>query len=139
STSTTPGAGPLTSITVNFNEPIDPATLVIDAETAARSAKVVNVIDHSLEYFTDVVAGDFVRFLKRTGSATEIAPFATQLSQGSMTDEQVIASIVGSQEYFQNRGNSDNTRWFITAYADLTGQGPTQAQINVAISELDTE
>jgi len=60
----TPGAPPATSFTVTFNKPVNPTSLVIDAETQARNTQVVNVLDHSLEYFNDLVGGYFTRFLK---------------------------------------------------------------------------
>ncbi len=136
---TTPGAPPLNSITVNFNKPVLPTSFVIGNQTAARNTQVVNVLDHSLEYFQDEVAGWYQRFLMRAATPAEIANYANPLQQGTMTDEQVISQIVGLDEYFQKRANSNNTTWFVVAYTDLVGVGPSQTQINQALNDLKTE
>jgi hypothetical protein len=139
SSPSTPGAPPATTFITTFNKPVNPTSLVVDAETRARNTQVVNPLDHTLEYFNRLVGGYFTRFLKRTGSAAEIATYAVPLQSGATTDEQVIAQIVGLPEYFANRANNNNTTWFVTAYTDLIGQGPSQAQINLALNQLQSQ
>jgi hypothetical protein len=54
----------------------------------------------TLAYDQDLVSGYYLQFLRRSGVSMEISLFANDLKSGTLTDEQVIASLVGSDEYF---------------------------------------
>ena len=55
----------------------------------------------SAEYRGDLVRGLYLRFLRRTPSASELATWIGTLQSGA-TDEQVIAALLSSQEYFNH-------------------------------------
>lgn len=54
----------------------------------------------TLAYDQDLVSGYYLQFLRRSAVSMEISLFANDLKSGTLTDEQVIASLVGSDEYF---------------------------------------
>jgi hypothetical protein len=122
--------------TVTFNEPIDPRTLAVTQDAAARGA-IINALDHSTEYRVNLVVGWYSQFLQRTPSAPEINLWVGQLSIGS-TQEQVISNFVGSPEYFLNpkKGNNDNATWVNSIYQDLLGRAPTATELSTALTDL---
>lgn len=54
----------------------------------------------TLAYDQDLVSGYYLQFLRRPADSTGLALFATGLNGGTLTDEQVIATMIGSDEYF---------------------------------------
>ena len=54
----------------------------------------------SLEYDRDLVTAFYSRFLRRAPMASELDPLATSLNTKSKSDEQVIAALVSSDEYY---------------------------------------
>jgi hypothetical protein len=54
----------------------------------------------TLAYDQDLVSGYYLQFLRRPADSTGLALFATDLNGGTLTDEQVIATMIGSDEYF---------------------------------------
>jgi hypothetical protein len=79
--------------------------------------------DTSTEYQTVLVATLFSTYLRRSPSAAETSARVAQLAAGT-TDEQLISTLVSSQEYYQNPklGNSDNSTWLNQAYRDILGR-----------------
>ena len=63
-------------------------------------AQVASLFLSSGEYDDVLVTGYFSRFLNRAPNPSELNLFATEM-QGGATNEQVIASILGSAEFFQ--------------------------------------
>jgi len=61
--------------------------------------QVVTAVVSSLEYQQDLVRSFYMRFLHRTADSTGLNAFVQAL-QGGTRDEQCIAGIVGSDEYF---------------------------------------
>jgi subtilisin-like proprotein convertase family protein len=72
------------------------------------------------EYRSNLVTGWFQKYLGRAPSSAELTKNTTQLAVG-FTDEQVIANIVGSTEYFQNHG-STNLGFLQAAFNDILGR-----------------
>jgi Ca2+-binding RTX toxin-like protein len=70
----------------------------LTAGTLTR-AQVATAVLTSDEYRTLLVQSYFERFLGRTPAAAERSPLVSQLAAGA-TDEQVIAGMIGSAEYF---------------------------------------
>ncbi len=62
--------------------------------------QVASMILASSEYDTDLVEGYYFQFLRRPADPTGLSLFATALNNGTLTDEQVIASLIGTDEYF---------------------------------------
>ena len=54
----------------------------------------------TLAYDQNLVGGYFLQFLRRPAGSTELNFFASDLNAKTVTDEQVIASLIGSEEYF---------------------------------------
>jgi hypothetical protein len=132
----TPVLPAITQVTVTFNETIDPRTFTPDNDVAARR-QIVNAIDHSNEYRTILVTSYYQRFL-HTPTASEVSPWVTYLA--THTDEQLIATLVGSAEYFSNasKGNNDTTTWVNAIYNDLLGRPPTSPELSLALANLST-
>lgn len=83
---------------------IDPAAEAFFTQELAQSAtreQVALDVLTSLEARQDLVGSFYQRFLHRAPSAQELQAAVAVLSNGG-TDEDVIAALVGSAEYFQN-------------------------------------
>jgi Domain of unknown function (DUF4214) len=52
------------------------------------------------EYDKDLVASHYLQYLRRAADPTGLADFANAINGGTQTDEQVIATMIGSDEYF---------------------------------------
>jgi hypothetical protein len=66
----------------------------------------------------------FGNFLQRPASAADVSSWVNMMAQG-LTEEQLMAALVSSQEYFVNRAGSSNATWVAKAYQDLLGRGTT--------------
>jgi hypothetical protein len=110
---------------------------MLDAQpgVAGRQA-VVLAIEASAEYRADLVESYYQRYLGRSAAAQEISDWTTLIAAGS-TDENVIAGIVGSNEYYADHG-STAAGFLSAAIADLTQQpaDPTSATFLLYQQEL---
>ncbi len=52
------------------------------------------------EYDTDLVKSYYLQFLRRPADLTGLSFFSTDLNMGTLTDEEVIAQLIGMDEYF---------------------------------------
>ena len=82
---------------------------------------------HSVEYRTLLIQGFYNTFLHRTATPTELATSLAMLA-GDATDEDVMAAILGSQEYYANRGGGTNAGFITALYQDLLGRSPSSAE-----------
>jgi hypothetical protein len=85
-----------------LDRPIDPAAAVALTQALAvktRAAVALDVLS-SVEARQRLVRGLFERFLQRSAEAVEVQTFVGVLEKGG-TDEDVIAMLVGSAEYFE--------------------------------------
>jgi hypothetical protein len=85
-----------------LNRPVDPvgrATFDRALASGATRAQVATAVFTSLEFRQDLVEGFFERFLNRVADGSGLNTF-TALLQQRVRDEQVIADIVGSAEFF---------------------------------------
>lgn len=80
-------------------------------------------IETSPEHLTDIVQADYQQFLHRAADAGGLAFFVNFLERGG-TDQQVQAMILGSDEYFMNRGGGTNSGWLTAVYQDLLNRAP---------------
>lgn len=62
--------------------------------------QVAALILGTLEYDSDLVKSYYLQFLRRPADSTGLNFFANALNGGTLTDEQVIASLIGTDEYF---------------------------------------
>ena len=61
---------------------------------------VATLFLESIDYDRSLVSGYFLQYLRRPAGSTELNFFANDLNGKKVTDEQVIASLIGSDEYF---------------------------------------
>jgi hypothetical protein len=85
--------------------------------TGASRAALVSQLEASLEYRTDVVQGLYVHFLHRTADAGGLNGFVNSLGNGGSV-EQIESIIVGSPEYFHNRGGNTDDGFLNALYQD---------------------
>jgi hypothetical protein len=114
---------------------------------AARSG-VVTSLTGGAEYRQKVVADFYQRFLHRAADAAGLNSGVNFLAAGG-TDEQYLATLIASAEYFQNRGNGSNSGFLDALYFDLLnrsidanaralflgqlGSGTTSGQVATAV------
>jgi hypothetical protein len=79
--------------------------------------QVVQLIETSLEYRTDIVEALYAQLLHRPADPSGLDTFTTFLGDGG-TDVQVEAAILGSQEYFQLHGGT-NDGFLAAIYQDV--------------------
>lgn len=88
---------------------------------SARNTVGIEVAASS-ESRRNFIKGYYQTFLQRTGSDGEFAFWVSALQQGA-SEEQVIANVVGAQEYFSKAGGT-NQAFLSKAYQDLLGRDP---------------
>ena len=82
---------------------------------------------HSVEYRTLLIQGFYNTFLHRAATPTELASFMAMLAGGA-TDEDVMAAILSSEEYYATRGGGTNSGFITALYQDLLGRSPSSAE-----------
>ena len=96
---------------------------------------VVQYIENSSEYQTGVIQNIYQTYLGRTLSGGALAgPLAFMQSGG--TAEQLTASLIGSQEYFVNRGGNTNAGFVTAVYHDLLHRTPDSAGLTAWTNAL---
>jgi Domain of unknown function (DUF4214) len=95
---------------------------------------IVGVIEQSVEYRTDEVERLYQQLLNRNADAQGLNGFVNALGSGA-TILQVEAAIVGSPEFFQDAGGTN--QGFVTAlYGDLLHRAPDPGGQAVALAAL---
>jgi hypothetical protein len=106
------------------------------ASTPSYLAPIAGDLVHSNEYSTGIVTAAYERYLGRAPNPAELATFLTQFHNG-LTDEQLEASLIGSDEYVQNHGGP-GPGWVSGLYQDLLGRMPTPDEINTWAQALSS-
>jgi hypothetical protein len=88
-----------------------------------------------MEHYDQFIAAAYQRYLGRNPSASEVAGWATQMQQG-LSDEQLEAAFIGSQEYIANHGGQ-GAGWVTGMYHDLLGRTPSQTEVNGWVAALN--
>ena len=83
---------------------------------------LINLIDHSAEYFGTIIKPAYVQFLGRPADPSGIAYWTNQMIDG-LTDENLEAGFIGSDEFYNHSGGT-NKGWVDAMYQDLLGQQP---------------
>ncbi len=91
------------------------AGLAVDARRT-----VLDSLNRSQEYFEALVRGLYNKYLGHGPTAADVGFWAGQLA-GGLPAERVIAAIVGSAEYYQNKGGTD-AAWADAAFLDILGR-----------------
>jgi hypothetical protein len=109
------------------------------ASEAQARQNVASVFTSSREYHEKEVTADFLKYLGRSPSTDDVRNYANALDAGR-THEQQIAILMGSQEYF-NRAGGTNQGWLTAAYRDVfgrpldpAGQSTFLPQLNAGVS-----
>ncbi len=88
---------------------------------AGKRQDVALAFATSQEHYSNLVSGFYSRYLGRTAGAVDLSFWVPALVQGNSTDEDVLAQIVGSDEYYRNHGGT-NATWLDAMYQDLLGR-----------------
>ena len=88
-------------------------------------APVASDFAHSPEYYEGLVETYYQDFLGRSAGASEQSFWAQSMLAGTR-DELVLSQILGSDEYFQKAGGT-NQDWLNQLYQDLLNRAPDQA------------
>jgi uncharacterized protein YkwD len=82
----------------------------------------VNMIDHSDEYFGNIITPAYSKFLGRNPDSSGLQYWIARMHAG-LTDQQLEAAFIGSPEYYQFTGGADST-WVKAMYQNLLGRQP---------------
>jgi PhoPQ-activated pathogenicity-related protein len=69
------------------------------------------------------VRADYQTYLGRTPSPTEVSGWVARLESSLLTNEDIVAIMVGSTEYFQGHFNNV-ADWIFSTYQDVLGRNP---------------
>jgi hypothetical protein len=86
-------------------------------------AQVIQAIQNNNEYRGIVVTDLYNLLLNRAPDPLGLLVFSNQLAQGT-TVEQIEVTMMGSAEYYQNRGGSTSSGFIAAAFNDLLGRAP---------------
>jgi hypothetical protein len=86
---------------------------------------VVQGVEQSSEYLTDLVNNLYQTYLNRSADPTGLSAFLTDLESG-ITIEQLKAAILGSPEYYQDQGGT-NTDFLQGLQAAILSRAPDSA------------
>jgi len=101
--------------------PGEKAPLLDFLNSGGSHAQVAQLVLNSVEYRTKLTQNLYQQFLRRAAAQTEIDFFLNALQQGA-TVEQLIAALVSTAEYYQNRGDGTNNGFLEQLYGDLLGR-----------------
>src|SRR5262249_40838468 len=138
---TTPLTPPLTTITVNFNEAVDPRSLSVNNQAAARKQVLISLLA-STEYRRNSVASYYINLLGRPSrpSNAELDGWVSQMAAGQ-TDEQIIASFLITPEYDgkaqANQTGTTLQRWIKQVYLDLLQRPASPQEITDAETAIN--
>lgn len=89
-------------------------------------AQVVQAIQNNSEHRWIVVTDLYSRLLNRAPDPLGLLGFSNLLAQGK-TVEQIEVTMIGSAEYYQNRGSGNPSGFIFAAFSDLLGRAPDNA------------
>lgn len=105
---------------------VDPASqlsFAIQLDSGVPRSTVVNTIDHSPEYFANIVITPaYQQFLGRRPDAAGLNYWVNQMFAG-LTDQQLQAQFIASPEFYAHAGGT-NVLWVDAMYQDLLGRQP---------------
>jgi hypothetical protein len=110
------------------------ATFLSELSGSVTREQVAYQIDTGDEYRQNLAQSYYNAFLGRSATPGEVAALLG-LWQGGGTDEQAIAQILGTLEYFQHAGGTNDA--FVTAvFRDLLGREPTSSERTIFLKQL---
>ncbi|HVX62653.1 MAG TPA: DUF4214 domain-containing protein, partial [Pirellulales bacterium] len=95
-------------------------------DQGAAISSVAESIAHSDEYYANfVIKPDYLKLLRRAADDAAVVHW-TSLMHGGLTDQQLEADLVSSQEFFENAGGT-NPGWVDSVYQLLLGRAASSA------------
>jgi hypothetical protein len=115
-------------------------TMFTNINNAHGPAAVATVIVFSAEHFTRVVDGLYVALLGRPAAPSEAAGWVAMFQRGA-TEEQVIASICSSAEYYNRAaqtlpGGSPDVAFVRQLYHDLLGRPASASEVSSWVNNI---
>jgi hypothetical protein len=102
---------------------------------ALTQTQVAFGIEASPEGRQQLVNDLFTRFLRRPADPLGLTAWTAYLNQGHTTAE-LESQLLGSNEYFQNRGGGTIQGWITAVYQDVLGRAPDSAGLAGLIQAL---
>ncbi len=103
--------------------------------THTRDAYATTLLTNS-EYRTGLIRGWYQKFLGRPATNGDIDMWLPIFQMGG-TDEQIIASIVSSNEYFNlPRVGATNSGYVTALYHDLLGRSPSSSELSFWLGQM---
>lgn len=100
------------------------------------TSQAVEQITASVEYRTRQIQTYYSAYLNRTADSSGLSFFVAFLNSGG-TLEQVQATLLGSAEYFANRGSGSNEGFLTALYQDVLRRKPDSGGRQVFLESLD--
>jgi hypothetical protein len=97
-------------------------------------ATLINLIDHSAEYFDTIIQPAYQQFLGRSPDPAGLAFWVERMING-LTDESLEAGFIGSPEYYNHVGGADKS-WVDAMYMNLLGRLPDQQGESFWVDQL---
>ncbi len=102
--------GFLNALYENFlNRPVDAAGLAVWGGALASGQSTTQValgIIGTQEFMTDMVQQDYQTYLQRAADPTSLSAFVSDLTGGSMNNDAIVATLLGSGEYANKFGTA---------------------------------
>jgi hypothetical protein len=100
-------------------------------------AQIAQAILNSPEARTFLIENTYESYLGRPADPGGLSYWQAVLSSGQVTDEQFVASIIGSPEYYARNGSTSQS-YIQALYHDLLGRTspPQQQEVNFWVSQL---
>jgi hypothetical protein len=89
-------------------------------ESGTSRIDFVNALDHSDEYYATIIRPAYEKYLGREADGGGIAYWTSQMQAG-LTDEQLEANFIASDEFFLDAGGTD-LGWVDSLYEHLLGR-----------------
>jgi len=97
--------------------------------THSRQSVVHSIQFGSAEYFTRITEQGYAIYLDRAADSAGQSVLVKGLMTKRITYERMVATLVGSTEYFRRAGGT-NAKFVDSAYADILGRHPAPSALN---------
>jgi hypothetical protein len=95
---------------------------------------VANSLTQSAEYYSNFITAAYNKYLGRSSDAFGLAYWVQRMQYG-LTDEQLEAGFIGSDEYIQNHGGAGPS-WIQSLYVTLLGRTPAPNEVQYWVDQL---
>jgi streptogramin lyase len=109
------------------------------ARVPANLLAAAQLITHSQEHYVDLVTNLYLKYLRRAADVSGLGGWVGALFLGQMTDDQVTADFLISNEYVNNHGgfvlstspcgSYPGQAWIVGLYNDVLGRAPAPVEI----------